>query len=50
VEQEKTELATSANKALEPVIALTDRIKTTTEEVPQGLVKGTIHKLKKKFM
>jgi len=50
LEQEKTELATSANKALEPVIALTDRIKATTEEVPQGLVKGTLHKLKKKFM
>lgn len=50
VEEEKTVLATSANTALEPVTALTNRIKATEEEVPRGLVKGTLHKLKKKFM
>ncbi|MCP4114391.1 MAG: hypothetical protein GY737_03110 [Desulfobacteraceae bacterium] len=50
LEEEKAELTAGANEALEPVIALTERIKATREEVPQGLVKGTIHKLKKKFM
>ncbi len=52
MDEVKAELATNANKALEPVTVLTDRIKTRTteEEVPKGLVKGTLHKLKKKFM
>lgn len=50
MEEEKAELATDANKALEPVTALTDRIKPPEGEVPKGLVKGTLYKLKKKFM
>ncbi|MBI9090403.1 MAG: hypothetical protein JEZ12_14400 [Desulfobacterium sp.] len=50
MDEEKAGLATNANQALEPVTALTDRIKATNEAVPHGLVKGTLHKLKKKFM
>lgn len=43
------ELTAAANEALLPVQTLTQKL-TSQENIPQGMVQGTIYKLKKKFL
>ena len=43
------ELAAAATEALLPVQTLTQKL-TSQENIPQGMVQGTIYKLKKKFL
>ncbi len=43
------ELAETANAALAPVQELTQKLK-TTESIPEGMIQGTLYKLKKKFL
>jgi len=49
INEEKTELANDAKGILEPVTALTQRLK-ASEEVPRGLIRKTIYKLKQLFL
>lgn len=49
IEAKASELAGLAKTALDPVQTMTDKLK-SKEEIPQGMVKGTLYKLKKKFL
>jgi methyl-accepting chemotaxis protein len=49
IQARHAELAAAAQEALAPVQELTARLQ-TTEPVPEGMVKGTLYKLKKKFL
>ena len=49
IEEKKTELSELAKTALEPAQELTRKINSSVE-APQGFIKGTIYKLKKKFL
>ncbi len=49
IEEKSSELTELAATALAPALELTDRLK-STDEAPQGFIKGNIYKLKKKFL
>lgn len=49
VKETALELAKTANDALTPVQEMTQKIK-TVDDVPEGLIQGTIYKIKKKFL
>lgn len=50
IDEQKSELSKSAQDALTGSMALTARLKLmSTEEIPEGFVKGTLYKVKKKI-
>ena len=49
IETRRTELAELANTALAPVQEMTQKLK-IKEKVPEGLINGTLYKIKKKFL
>lgn len=49
INEKSPELAKAANDALKPVQEMTGNLK-STETIPDGFIKGTFYKLKKKFL
>jgi len=50
INEKNKELTELAGAALAPAQELTKKLITETETPPQGLIKGTLYKLKKKFL
>lgn len=50
ITEEKNELTATAKEILEPVMALTEKLKLNKEPMPKDFIKKNIYKIKKRFM
>ena len=48
--EEKNDLNASAKEILDPITALTEKLKANQEPVPRGFIKKNIYRIKKRFM